>query len=92
MIRPRLADNARVLDIGSGLAREAGLDAFGVEISEFEVEFARRRLQLIRPQDKPEDIYWVGDARLLDIEPESVDAVTLWIGIYYLPQLYGLAQ
>lgn len=84
VIGPRLLKGARVLDIGSGFgscvlaARNAGLDAIGVEIAPFEVEFARRRLRQIRPQDKPEAVYLCGDARKLDLAPESLDAVTLW--------------
>jgi len=84
VIRPRLHDGARVLDIGSGFgscvlaAREAGLDAFGVEIAEFEVEFARNRLRQMRPQDNAEEVYLQGDARSLSLPPGSVDAVTFW--------------
>jgi SAM-dependent methyltransferase len=84
VIRPRLHDGARVLDIGCGFgscvlaAREAGLDAFGVEIAEFEVEFARKRLHNLRPTDDPTQVYLCGDARKLDLAPESVDAITFW--------------
>jgi 2-polyprenyl-3-methyl-5-hydroxy-6-metoxy-1,4-benzoquinol methylase len=84
VIRPRLIDGARVLDIGSGFgscvlaARNAGLDAFGVEIAEFEVNFARSRLRQVRPQDNAEEVYLQGDARSLRLAPESVDAVTFW--------------
>lgn len=84
VIRPRLHEGARVLDIGSGFgscvlaARNAGLEAFGVEIAEFEVDFARRRLRQVRPQDNAEEVYLYGDARSLCVPSESVDAVTFW--------------
>ena len=84
VISPRLPDGARVLDIGSGFgscvlaARNAGLNAFGVEIAEFEVDFARSRLRQVRPQDDAEEVYLQGDARSLSLPPESVDAVTFW--------------
>lgn len=84
VIAPRLPKGARVLDIGSGFgscvlaAREAGLDAQGVEIAEFEVHFARQRLAQLRPQDDPQHVYLCGDARHLDLAPESFDAVTFW--------------
>lgn len=84
VIRPRLPDGARVLDIGSGFgscvlaAREAGLDAFGVEIAKFEVDFARERLQQVRPQDDPQTVYLHGDARTLNVAPGSLDAITFW--------------
>lgn len=84
VIGPRLPKGARVLDIGSGFgscvlaARNAGLDAVGVEIAPFEVEFARNRLRQLRPQDNPETVYLCGDARKLALPPESLDAVTFW--------------
>lgn len=84
VIGPHLPVGARVLDIGSGFgscvlaARNAGLDAFGVEIAHFEVEFARNRLRQERPQDNPEEVYLLGDARSLSLPPASVDAVTFW--------------
>ena len=84
VVRPRLQPGAKVLDIGSGFgscvlaARNAGLDAVGVEIAPFEVEFARKRLQQLRSQDDPNEVYLCGDARKLDLAPESLDAVTFW--------------
>lgn len=84
VVAPRLPKGAKVLDVGSGFgscvlaAREAGLDAFGIEIAPFEVEFARKRLRQMRPQDDPDAVYLCGDARQLDIAPETVDAVTFW--------------
>ncbi|MBU0877940.1 MAG: class I SAM-dependent methyltransferase [Alphaproteobacteria bacterium] len=84
VIRPRLYPGAKVLDIGSGFgscvlaARNAGLDAIGVEIAPFEVDFARTRLAKTRPDDTPEKVYLCGDARKLDIAPASLDAVTFW--------------
>lgn len=84
VIGPRLKKGARVLDIGSGFgscvlaARNAGFDAIGVEISTFEVEFARDRLRRHRPLDNAVEVYRQGDARSLFLPEETVDAVTLW--------------
>ena len=84
VIRPRLRDGAKVLDIGCGFgscvlaARTADLDAVGVEIAPFEVDFARSRLQKVRPQDDPNEVYLLGDARKLDFVPESFDAISFW--------------
>ena len=69
VMAPRAKPGARMLDVGSGfgsgvlVAREAGFDALGVEIAPFEVEFARRRLRQMRPQDDPETVYRAGDSR-----------------------------
>jgi SAM-dependent methyltransferase len=84
VIRPRLHEGAKVLDIGCGFgscvlaARNVDLDAVGVEIAPFEVGFARSRLQKLRPQDDPKSVYLCGDARRLRFAPESFDAVTFW--------------
>src|SRR3546814_12609193 len=59
-------------------ARAAGLDAFGVEIADFEVDFARQRLARVRPGDDPQDVFRLGDATKLDLPPASLDAVAFW--------------
>ncbi|AKR57789.1 hypothetical protein XM25_18770 [Devosia sp. H5989] len=80
----RLPANAKVLDIGCGFGstvvagREAGFDVTGVEIAPFEVEFARRRLERVRPQDDPEAVFIMGDATKLDVPQNSLDAVAFW--------------
>jgi SAM-dependent methyltransferase len=76
--------NGRVLDIGCGFgsfvlaARMLGLDAYGVEIAPFEVEFARQRLSRARPQDDAELVYRQGNALALVAEEGALDAITLW--------------
>ena len=84
IIRPRLHKGAKVLDLGSGFgscvlaARSGGLDAIGVEIAPFEVEFARSRLRALRPEDDPYSTYICADACKLNFDPGTFDAVTLW--------------
>src|SRR5262245_17278255 len=62
-----LPPGGRVLDVGAGfgsfvlLARQAGFDASGVEIAPFEVEFARRRLARLRPEDNAEAVFQCSD-------------------------------
>lgn len=81
---PHLPAGARVLDLGAGFgsyvlaAREAGLDAIGIELAPFEVEFARRRSRRLRPQDEADTVYLQGDVRQLALPAGSFDAVTLW--------------
>ena len=81
---PHLPKGARVLDLGAGfgsyvlLARDAGLDAVGVELAGFEVAFARARLARLRPDDDPCHVFREGDARVLGGEIGPFDAVTLW--------------
>jgi SAM-dependent methyltransferase len=74
----------RLLDVGSGFgscvlaARDKGADAIGIEIAPFEVEFARRRLRQVRPQDNAEDVYRVGDFLAFEAPEGSFDTVTFW--------------
>lgn len=93
-----LREGARILDVGAGfgsfvlLAREAGFDAFGAEIAKFEVDFARRRLARLRPQDDPERVYQQADATRLSLSPNSIDAVTLWNVLEHVDDLASLMQ
>ena len=81
---PHMPKGARVLDLGCGfgsfvlLARDAGLDAIGIELALFEIAFARTRLQRLRPDDDPDHVFREGDARQLGPDIGPFDAVTLW--------------
>jgi MPBQ/MSBQ methyltransferase len=84
VIAPQLPKGAKVLDIGAGFgscvlaARNVGLDAAGIELAAFEVDFARVRLRRVRPQDDPDTVYRCADVTALDLPPSSIDAITLW--------------
>lgn len=84
VVRAHLPAGAKLLDIGCGFgstviaARNAGIDAAGVEIAPFEVDFARRRLARMRPQDDPQAVFRLGDATRLDQPDGSLDAVAFW--------------
>ena len=86
----------RLLDIGSGYgafvlrARQSDIDATGVEIAPFEVEFARSRLRRMRPEDDPEQVYLSGDALCLDLPEQSFDVVTLWNVIEHIDDYASL--
>ncbi len=87
----RLQAGARLLDIGSGFgsfvlaARQAGLDAQGVEIAPFEVEYARRRLASARPNDRGEEVFLLGDILTLQNPWGTFDAVTAWNVLEHIP-------
>lgn len=84
LVTAHLPTGAKLLDIGCGFgstviaARRAGIDATGVEIAPFEVEFARRRLARMYPSDDPRAIFQLGDATRMQVPEESLDAVAFW--------------
>lgn len=84
---------SRVLDVGAGFgscvlaAREAGFDAYGVETAAFEVEFARRRLRSVRPQDNAEDVYQLGSFLECSAPAASFDVVTFWNVLEHIEDL-----
>ena len=74
----------RVLDVGAGfgsfvlLARQRGFDAIGVEIAEYEIAFARRRLARLRPGDSVHDVF-LGDGIFNPVlDRQRFNAITFW--------------
>jgi MPBQ/MSBQ methyltransferase len=96
LVRSRRPDARRVLDVGCGYgsfvlaACCAGLEAFGLEPAEFELQWARRRLADIRPEADPAAVYLRADAASVPFRTESFDAVCFWNVIEHLPNA-GLA-
>jgi MPBQ/MSBQ methyltransferase len=76
--------SGKVLDVGTGFGsfvlacRQAGLDAIGIDLAEFEILYARRCLQRERPQEDPLSVFRLADGLDLPFETNSFDAVTLW--------------
>jgi MPBQ/MSBQ methyltransferase len=87
----RRPDARRVLDVGSGygsfvlLGRASGIDARGVDLADFELRVARRRLARERPTDDPDEVYVHGSALDLPFESGSFDVVTLWNVLEHVP-------
>ena len=81
----------RLLDIGSGYgsnvlaARQAGIDAIGIDIEQFEVEFARKRMRDERPDDSAEEVYILGDGLTLPFEDQTFDLVTILNVLEHVP-------
>jgi len=83
-----------VLDIGSGfgafviVARRRGYKAVGLEISRYEVEYARERLVEEIPECKPDEIFIQADAVRLPFADNTFDAVTMWNVLEHVPDAY----
>jgi SAM-dependent methyltransferase len=83
-LKSRRPDATKVLDVGSGygsfvlVAREAGLDAVGIEPAQFEVKWARRRMVALHREIDPERTYLLGDGRALPFANDSFDAICFW--------------
>lgn len=84
IVEPYTSVDASLLDIGSGYgafvraARARGMNAKGIDISEFEIDEARKRLSNTGSSEDPEDTFRLGDSLDLPFPDNSFDAVTLW--------------
>jgi MPBQ/MSBQ methyltransferase len=91
LVAEQASNGARLLDIGAGFgsfvlaARRLGLDAVGIEISEFEVMYAKKRLWRDGANEDPESIMYLGDAMRLPFEANTFDIVTLWNVLEHVP-------
>ena len=87
----RQIPGGRVLDIGAGFgafvisARRLGLEAVGVEIAPFEVEYAKIRLEKEMPGLDPACVYYLGDGHTVPFDNTSFEAVTLWNVLEHVP-------
>jgi SAM-dependent methyltransferase len=91
---------ASIQDLGCGfgafvaLAREAGFNAKGVELSSFEVRMAKTMFSILRPQDNPDEVFVCGDAyEVLEkktLFSDPVDAITLWNILEHFPDMQKL--
>lgn len=89
---------ATVLDIGAGfgsfviLARLAGLDASGIELSSFEVAIARERIAVACPDADSISTFVQADARDFRAPPEKYDAITMWNVLEHIDDIDGVLQ
>lgn len=74
-----------LLDIGCGYgsfviaARQTGIDAQGIDISEFEIYFARDRLvRFLSESADSSEVFLIGDGATLELPQSKFDVVTAW--------------
>lgn len=86
----------KLLDVGAGFgafviaARREGLDAVGVELIAYEVDYARNRLARETPQLDANKVFYLGDAHKLPFDGEIFDSVTLWNVLEHVPNAANL--
>lgn len=82
---------ARILDIGCGYGtfvltcRKRGYDAVGIDVAEFELRIARRRLRAAGVDGDSAIVYQTATATRTPFVARSFDAVTLWNTIEHVP-------
>ncbi len=91
LVAHQVSPGGKVLDIGCGFgafvisARRLGLEAVGIEVAPFEVEYAKRRLEQEMPELDPSSVYYLGDGCNTPFADASFDAVTLWNVLEHVP-------
>lgn len=92
------AVGAQILDVGCGFgsfvlaARDRGLAAIGLDVASFELEVARSRLAMLRPEDDSQSVFVEGDGLSLPFPDDAFEAVTLWNVIEHVPDSHKLLE
>jgi len=93
-----LKPGQRLLDLGCGfgtfvlLCLRNGIDACGVEVADFDLDFARKRLRVEFPDCDPTRIYLQKDAQTTGLENESFDVITAWNLLEHVPDYKQLIE
>jgi MPBQ/MSBQ methyltransferase len=81
----------RLLDLGCGfgsfvtVCQEAGIEAEGLDIGDYQINFARERLAQIVPAVDPMYIFHRGDAQSTKLTDRSYDVITAWNLLEHVP-------
>jgi ubiquinone/menaquinone biosynthesis C-methylase UbiE len=87
-----------LLDIGCGygsfviVCRNAGINAEGIDIADYDIGFARRRLPMERPQDENQVVFHLGDGQNTGLPTEKFDVVTAWNLLEHVPDFRELIK
>jgi 2-polyprenyl-3-methyl-5-hydroxy-6-metoxy-1,4-benzoquinol methylase len=81
----------RLMDLGCGfgsfvlVCRKNGVMACGVDVAEFDIDFARKRLALTMPETDAQAAYFLRPAEATQMESGSFDMVTAWNLLEHVP-------
>jgi MPBQ/MSBQ methyltransferase len=93
-----ISTGQNLLDIGCGygsfviVCRNAGIDAEGIDIADFDIGFARKRLPMVRPQDENQSVFHLGDGQNTGLPAEKFDVVTAWNLLEHVPDFRELIK
>jgi len=91
VVKPLISDGGRILDVGCGygsfvlLARQAGYDAYGFDLSKFEVSIAQKRAGRLFPTLDAQSVFRTMDATRFHGHGNGYDAITLWNVLEHVP-------
>lgn len=98
VIKPLTPEGGRILDIGCGfgsfvvLARQAGYEAYGIDLARFEIDMAHKRFRCLSVKGEAEQVFRVADAMRLDPGQVQFDAITLWNILEHVPDYRALLR
>lgn len=87
----KITKNSKILDLGCGfgtfvfVGRKNGYETYGVDIAEFEIDFARKRIKTELPNCFSDEIYQLCSVESLPFKDKSFDVVTLWNLLEHVP-------
>jgi len=93
-----LKDGGRLLDLGCGFgsfvlaARQEGVEAYGVDIAQFDLEFARKRMDKELDQQQPQKVYLERDAQNTKLPDRQFDVITAWNVLEHVPNYKKLIK
>ncbi len=86
----------KLLDIGCGygsfvlVCRNAGIEAEGLDIADYDIGFARRRFEMEGSQLKSGEIFHLGDGQNTGLPGNHFDVVTAWNLLEHVPDFHLL--
>lgn len=98
IVRRLTPEGGRILDVGCGfgsfvvLSRQAGFEAYGLDLADYEIAMARKRLGRLLAEVDPGTVFRAADAMRIDPREEQFDSITLWNILEHVPDYRPLLR